>query len=116
MKPRKRTSGEPSLRNKLSESYLRAFEADFAANGAVAIEKLRERNPAKYSEIASRLIAAVEPPVNPMAEANSISEIAVLLLQNAGISDPSPDESFQAIEAHDIFMATMERIKASHIQ
>jgi hypothetical protein len=58
----------------------------------------------------------VEPPVNPMAEANSFSEIAVLLLQNAGISDPSPEEISQAIEAHDIFMATMERIKAGHIQ
>jgi hypothetical protein len=53
MKPRKQKYGEPSLRDKLSESYLRAFEADFAANGVAAIEKLRERNPAKYSEIAS---------------------------------------------------------------
>jgi len=51
----------PRLRDKLSESFLRAFVSDFEDNGPDVIEKLRTRNPAKYCEISARLIATNEP-------------------------------------------------------
>jgi hypothetical protein len=61
MKPRKPKASEPSLRDKLSQNFLSAFESDFKQNGVAAIESLRQKSPEKYAEIAARLIAATEP-------------------------------------------------------
>jgi hypothetical protein len=54
-----------SLRDRLSADYLKAFQEDFAANGVAAIKSLRQESPAKYAEIASRLIAATTEPTDP---------------------------------------------------
>jgi hypothetical protein len=42
MKPRKQKSGEPSLREKLSQKFLEALEADFQAYGSTVLERMRE--------------------------------------------------------------------------
>jgi hypothetical protein len=49
-------------------------------------------------------------------EANTMDEIAAGILANVGVFEPSAEEITQAIEAHDVFMATMAQIAAKHIQ
>jgi hypothetical protein len=113
MKPRKTKSAEPSLRDKLSTAYLEAFEADFAENGKVVIEALRKESPAKYAEIASRLIAATEPQQEQkgLAGANSMQEVGRRLLQQVGLPEPTDEEIKQAILANDVFIAQLEQIR-----
>jgi hypothetical protein len=77
MKPRKPKTSEPSLRDKLSAAYLEAFQKDFEANGIAVIEALRKESPAKYAEIASRLIAATSPPEKKEGFASDTSMQAV---------------------------------------
>src|SRR5262249_17989088 len=50
MKSKKLKGTEPSVRDKLSASFLKAFQNDFEINGIEAIEKLREESPSKYAE------------------------------------------------------------------
>jgi hypothetical protein len=52
---RKRKSAEPNLRDKLSQNFVRALEADFSENGVEAIKALREKSPEKYCEISAPL-------------------------------------------------------------
>jgi hypothetical protein len=73
-------STEPSLRDKLSENFLRAFESDFSVNGVEAITALRRESPAKYSEIAARLIAATEPKPNGFEQAKTMHDLGRQLL------------------------------------
>ena len=62
MKPKtKLKPNEPSARDKLSASFLKAFESDFETHGVEVIEQLREKHPDRYAQIATQLIAAVEP-------------------------------------------------------
>jgi hypothetical protein len=60
---RKTKAAEPSLRDLLSQNFLKAFERDFAEKDqrVAAIKALGEKSPEKYAEIAARLIAATEP-------------------------------------------------------
>jgi hypothetical protein len=60
MKKRKKT-GEPSLREKLSQSFLEALTADFAINGPAVIEKMRATHPERYAELAAKMIMTAEP-------------------------------------------------------
>ena len=107
----------PRLRDKLSESFLRAFVSDFEDNGIDAIEKLRTRNPAKYCEISARLIAANEPQNDvDFKSAKSQEEIGLKLLKAVGVpSEAISDEMVQkAIEANNQFIATLEAIRDRH--
>ena len=82
-----RKSSEPSLRDKLSESFMKAFEADFEKNGLAAIEKMRESNPSKYAEIAAKLIAPAEPTGINYEDAKTGEELARMELEGLG-ADP----------------------------
>jgi hypothetical protein len=75
---------EPSLRDKLAKGFVEAFQSDFEANGIAAIEALRKESPAKYAEIAARLIAATEPQsqAEGILGANSSEDIGRRLLQS----------------------------------
>ena len=116
MKPRKSKSGEPSLRDKLSEAYLKAFESDFAANGMAAIKSLRQKSPEKYAEIASRLIASSEPlPPGDFGQCKSLEDIGRKLLEQVGCLDPSDDQVKLAVEANDAFVARLSEIAADEI-
>jgi hypothetical protein len=118
MKPRKTKATEPSLRDKLSQAFHAAFQADFAANGVAAIEALRQKSPEKYSEIAARLIAAIEPQPDGFNSANSMPEIGKRLLMSVGADEFSltEDQIQAAVEANDDFIARLEQIRDRAIQ
>src|SRR5262245_21615299 len=113
---KKLKADEPSLRDKLSQSYLEAFQADFAANGVSLIEQLRNKSPDKYAEIAARLIAATEPRPNPdgIANANSLPELGMRLLRSVGMAEDAISESAieEALAANSRFITALEEIAA----
>ena len=110
---KKQKRAEPSLRDKLSENFMRAFEADFADNGVDAIKALREKSPEKYSEIAARLIAAIESKPDGFNQCNTMEEIGRKLLQSVGGHDVTltDDMIAQAVAANDAFIAKLEAIR-----
>jgi len=87
MKPKKPKASEPSVRDKLSAAFLKAFQSDFESFGIEAIEKLREENPAKYAEIASRLIAVVEPPLEGFEGCRTPRDLGIALLKSVGANE-----------------------------
>src|SRR5262249_35044033 len=94
-------------------NFLRDFEADFAENGAAVIAELRTKSPEKYAEIASRLIAATEPPnPNDLSQAKSLFEVARMLLQGVGLHDPSDQQIEAAMAANNRLMCELEQIAA----
>jgi hypothetical protein len=92
---------------------MRAFEADFADNGVDAIKALREKSPEKYSEIAARLIAAIESKPDGFNQCNTMEEIGRKLLQSVGGHDVTltDDMIAQAVAANDAFIAKLEAIR-----
>src|SRR5262249_25887855 len=112
---RKPKAAEPSLRDKLSEAFLKAFEGDFEVNGVEVIKQLRLKSPEKYAEIASRLIAATEPPkADDFASAKNPHELGFRLLKSVGAGDFDIDEHMieAALAAQDIFIAALQDIRA----
>src|SRR5262249_29713493 len=89
---RKPKAAEPSLRDKLSEAFLKAFEGAFELNGVDVIKQLRLKSPEKYAEIASRLIAATEPHADDFTSANNPHELGFKLLKSVGASDFDIDQ------------------------
>src|SRR5262245_24392396 len=118
MKSRKSKPNEPSLRDKLSQDYLRAFQDDFEENGVAVIKALREKSPEKYAEIAARLIAATEPQSDSFRSAKSQEEIARRLLISAGCSEFEITDEMIAdtIKANDTFVGRLDEIAAAAIQ
>jgi hypothetical protein len=113
MKPRKTKSGEPSLRERLSQKFLEALEADFQAYGTTVLEKMRESHPERYAELAAKMIMTAEPPqpAKGLAAANSMQEVGRILLQQVGLPEPTDEEIEEAIKANDVFLAQLEAIK-----
>ena len=118
MKARKSKTAEPSLRDKLSENFLRAFEADFSVNGADVIVRLREKFPERYAELAAKLIAATEPPAgrDVWSECKSTEDIGRELLRQVGAEEfaITPEMIEQALEANEKLIETLTAIAASH--
>jgi len=115
MKPKKPKASEPSVRDKLSASFLKAFQSDFENFGIEAIEKLREENPAKYAEIASRLIAMVEPPVEGFEGCRSPRDLGIALLKSVNINEFEMTEDMiaQALKCNDDFIDRLQAIRAA---
>ena len=113
MKAKKPKVSEPSALDKLSASFVKAFQNDFENFGIEAIEKLREQNPAKYAEIASRLIAVVEPKLEGFEGAKNMHDVAIALLKSVGFNDPDDNSIQQAIEANDQFINALQAIRAA---
>jgi hypothetical protein len=113
MKPRPPKSAEPTLRQKLSASYLAAFEADFASNGVAVIEALRNKSPDKYADIAARLISASEPRQDGFEQATTMQDLGRKLLKSVGCDDSTITDSMidEAIIANDVFVARLEEIR-----
>jgi hypothetical protein len=115
MRSAKPKPSEPSLRDKLSESFLRAFESDFAANGVDVIQQLRQKSPEKYSEIAAKLIAAVEQPPGPndYSDCQSMDDIGRKLLRSVGAQEDAITQKMitAAVKANDVFIARLEAIR-----
>jgi len=115
MKAKKSKPTEPSVRDKLSASFLKAFQNDFEINGIEAIEKLREENPAKYAEIASRLIAAAEPHPEGFEGCRTKRDIGIALLKSVGANDFEITEEAieEAIKCNDDFIDALQAIRAA---
>lgn len=115
MRPRKNKGIEPSLRDKLSESFLRAFQSDFAAHGNEVIEKMRATHPERYAELAGKLIMAVDqkPDMGPFGKVESLHELGVELMRQVGEVAPREDQIEAAILANDNFIARLNEIAAS---
>jgi len=113
MRTKKPKAAEPSLRDKLSQNFLRAFEADFASYGAEVIEKLRESHPDRYAEVAVKLIASAQPPAGLFDKAQSFEDIGAGLLKSVGLSDPTPEQIEAAITENDRFVTALQLIAFS---
>jgi hypothetical protein len=111
---KKKAVNEPSLRDRLSESFLTAFEADFAVNGAAAIEQLRLKDPAKYAQIGASLIAAVKQTnsLQDFSQCESAEDIGRQLLRQVGIDGEAvtPHMLQSACDANDDFVAKLQTI------
>jgi hypothetical protein len=95
----------------LSQDLLQNFAADFATNGVEVIQKLREESPARYAELAGKLIMNAEEPSNEsFAGAKSMDEIGAKLLKTVGLEEPTKRQIAAAIKANDQFIARLERI------
>ena len=114
--PRKPKTAEPSSRDKLSKHFLETFERDFAAHGVGVIEKLRERSPEKYVELAGKLVMTTEPPGDGFDSAQSMEEIGRKLLQSVGLpEDAATDEQIaRAVELNDQFVADLTQVAQGH--
>ena len=111
MKPKKPKPTEPSVRDKLSASFLKAFQADFESYGIEAIEKLRvEESPAKYAEIAARLITATEP---KSEEPKDVRSLAIRELKDVGAFEVTEDMIEQTIKAGEEHLDKVLAIKAA---
>ena len=106
-KPRESSKTSPLTR--LSANFMAALDQDFQENGPEAIRVLREEFPAKYSEIASRLIMT-ESAGNEIGQAQTMEEIARGLLRTVGVEAPSKRQIAAASKANDQFVAKLERI------
>jgi hypothetical protein len=120
MKTKKSQNDEPSLREKLSEEVLRAFEADFSANGVAVIEQLRLKFPERYAELAGKLIAAAQPQSaqNKYANCQSTDDVARTLLVECGANEFAIDEKMieEAIAEQDRHVEELGRIAARAVQ
>jgi hypothetical protein len=114
MKPKSKPKQEPSLRTKLSQSYLEALEADFRLHGKAVIERMREKDPVRYAELAARMIMTSEPLAdkNDFASANSMHEIGERLMQSVGCEKPTEEQIAEALVLNDTFVAGLESVHA----
>jgi hypothetical protein len=117
MKPRKTKIAEPSVRDKLGGTFLRAFQSDFEANGVDIIVRLREKYPERYAELAAKLIADTEPPSEQDAfiQCKSTQDIGRQLLLQVGAEEDAitPEMIEQALEANDRLIETLTAIAVS---
>ena len=113
MKPRKPKSGEPSLREKLSQKFLEALEADFQLHGLTVLEKMRESSPERYAELAAKMIMSAEPPEQKdgFASDNSMEAIGRRLLKSVGLIEPDNTAIEAAIAANNRFIEQLEAIR-----
>jgi len=114
--PRKSKAAEPSSRDKLSKHFLEAYLADFSTYGVSVSEKLRERSPEKYIELAGKLVMTTEPPGEGFESAQTMQEIGLKLLKSVGCPEGAATDEMieQAVEANDEFVARLPAIAAGH--
>src|SRR5262245_55688118 len=114
MKPRNPKPNEPSPRDKLAAGFLKAFESDFETHGVEVIQRLREKHPDRYAELAARLIATTEPKSDGPETANDLHEMAFRLLKSIGMNEFDITEAMiqAAIEANNVFIDRLQAIRA----
>jgi hypothetical protein len=112
---KRKSKSEPSLLAQLSKP-LRDFVDDITANGADALRAVRERDPAKYLELSTKLlplIVALNPEApSALSDCQSSADIGARMLQSLGCSEPTEAQIQAAIKANDMFIAELEAIRA----
>src|SRR5215468_4865008 len=110
---RKPKANEPSLRDKLSANFMKAFESDFETHGVEVIEQLRLKSPEKYAEIAAKLIAAVDPKSEGFEDCKDMESIGRRLLKQVGCDEYECTAEMieQAIAAQDVLIAKLQAIR-----
>ena len=106
-----KTAKQPNLRDKLSQAFLSAFDADFHEHGVDVIQQLRTKDPVRYAELAGRLITAAQDPADPndYSSCQSEEEIVRKLLLQVGMSEDqlTPQALEQAGTANAEFIARL---------
>ncbi len=106
-----KTAKAPNLRDKLSQAFLTAFDADFNEHGVSVIEQLRLKDPVRYAELAGRLITAAQDPANPndYSTCQTEEEIVRKLLLQIGMTEDqlTPHMLEQAETANAEFIARL---------
>jgi hypothetical protein len=105
-------STEPSLLDQLN-GPLKDIVADFKENGAAALEAVRQRNPEKYLELATKLLPLIiqlNPAGSDFSGCRSMQDIGTKLLLSVGITDPTDAQIADAIKANDEFIARLQGI------
>lgn len=104
----------PNLRDKLSQAFLTAFDADFTEHGVDVIQQLRLKDPIRYAELAGRLITAAQDPTDPndYSRCQSEEEIVRKLLLQVGVHEDAltPDMLRQAEDANADFISKLVTI------
>jgi hypothetical protein len=115
MKSRKTKPTEPTLVDELSKP-LRDIVNDIKAHGLDALQTVREKNPEKYLELATKLlplVAALNPGTSELAECKTIEDIGRGLLKSVGLAEDQMDGELiaQAVAANDAFIQRLEEIR-----
>jgi uncharacterized protein (DUF2344 family) len=110
MKKPKPKLNEPSARDKLSASFVKALQNDFETYGVETIEKLRQENAKAYVEIAAKVISTIEPKAE---EAKDTRSIAIGLLKDTGMSEfeMSEEDITDAAKAREILINELLAIR-----
>lgn len=90
-----------------------ALQADFELNGVKALEQMREKSPERYTELAAKLIIAVETPAgHSLKDAQSLEELSERLLLSLGVAKEAiTAEMIEAAkQANNTFVSTLEQI------
>jgi len=89
----------------------RRIRGDVADNAVEVIKQLREKSPEKYSEIAAKLLAAIQQQPDPDSfdSAKSMRELGLRLLKSIGLDDPTEVEA--AVAANNDFIAQLDAIR-----
>ena len=102
----RKSTNEPSLRDKLTQAFVEALQADFEQHGVSTIEKLREKYPERYIDACTRLTVPAEPPPAPgdYSECKSVFDVARKMLVDNGmhpdaITDAMVEQAAEAAEA-----------------
>src|SRR5262245_4783429 len=114
MKSRKPKT-EPSLLDQMGEP-LRDIVKNLKANAACELEKLRERDSAKYLEFAAKilpLVAALNPGADDFSDCNDMRSIGVKLLKSVGCPEyeMTEDAIADALKANDAFIERLQAIR-----
>jgi hypothetical protein len=110
----KRQQPKASLLERLNKP-LRDFVSDFEAHGASTLEKVREQNPEKYLELATKLaslVATLKTEADGFKGGEDSHEaIARDLLKTVGFTDPDDAAIQEAIKLNEQFIAQLESIR-----
>jgi hypothetical protein len=100
-----------SPRNRLSQDLLRDLADDYAANGLVAIQEMRQKSPERYIETACKAIASAdESEEDGFKQCKDMKEIGAKLLKTVGLDEPSDEQVAAAVQANDDFVNRLEEI------
>jgi len=103
-----------SPRDRLSQDFLHSFAADFSSNGVEVIKALRLESPARYAELAGKLIMQAQEPDDDLSfkSCQDMKDVGAKLLLTYGVKNPTARQVAAAIKLNDKFTKALERLAA----